>query len=81
MGKNLGEAVGPYYSAVASIVVTCLRMVEINGLIIDIRRSSPELQRLAYEEGLFPCGPPTVKIGAACFCAVATVQCCGTCQR
>jgi hypothetical protein len=29
-------------------------MVEINGLIIDIRRSSPELQRLAYEEGLIP---------------------------
>jgi hypothetical protein len=23
-------------------------------LIIDIRRSSPELQRLAYEEGLIP---------------------------
>jgi hypothetical protein len=29
-------------------------MVEINGLIVDIRRSSPELQRLAYEEGLIP---------------------------
>ena len=28
--------------------------VEINGLIIDIRRSPPELQRLAYEKGLIP---------------------------
>jgi hypothetical protein len=27
-------------------------MVQINGLVIDIRRSSPELQRLAYEKGL-----------------------------
>ena len=29
-------------------------MVEINGLMIDIRRSPPELQRLAYEKGLIP---------------------------
>jgi hypothetical protein len=29
-------------------------MVQINGLIIDIRRSPPELQRLAYEKGLIP---------------------------
>lgn len=29
-------------------------MVEINGLIIDIRRSPPELQRLAYEKGMIP---------------------------
>ena len=29
-------------------------MVQINGLVIDIRRSSPELQRLAYEKGLIP---------------------------
>jgi hypothetical protein len=29
-------------------------MVQINGLVIDIRRSSPELQRLAYEKRLIP---------------------------
>jgi hypothetical protein len=29
-------------------------MVQINGLIIDIRRSPPELQRLAYKKGLIP---------------------------
>ena len=29
-------------------------MVQINGLMIDIRRSPPELQRLAYEKGLIP---------------------------
>jgi len=29
-------------------------MVQINGLMIDIRRSPPELQRLAYEKGLAP---------------------------
>jgi hypothetical protein len=29
-------------------------MVQINGLIIDIRRSPPDLQRLAYEKGLIP---------------------------
>lgn len=29
-------------------------MVQINGLVIDIRRSPPELQRLAYEKGLIP---------------------------
>lgn len=29
-------------------------MVQINGLMIDIRRSAPELQRLAHEEGLIP---------------------------
>jgi len=31
-------------------------MVQINGLMIDIRRSPPELQRLAYEKAdpLYP---------------------------
>ena len=29
-------------------------MVQINGLMIDIRRSPPERQRLAYEKGLIP---------------------------
>jgi hypothetical protein len=29
-------------------------MVQINGLIIDIRRSPPELQQLAYEKRLIP---------------------------
>ena len=29
-------------------------MVEIDGLIIDIRQAPPELQRLAYEKGLIP---------------------------
>ena len=29
-------------------------MVEVNGLIIDIRQAPPELQRLVYEKGLIP---------------------------
>jgi hypothetical protein len=29
-------------------------MLEINGLMIDIRQAPPELQRLAYEKGLIP---------------------------
>jgi hypothetical protein len=29
-------------------------LVEINGLVIDIRQAAPELQRLAYEKGLIP---------------------------
>jgi hypothetical protein len=32
-------------------------MVQINGLMIDIRESPPELQRLAYEKGLIPLIP------------------------
>jgi hypothetical protein len=29
-------------------------MLEVNGVVIDIRKASPELQRFAYEKGLIP---------------------------
>ena len=29
-------------------------MLEVNGLMIDIRQAPAELQRLAYEQGLIP---------------------------
>ena len=34
---------------------------EINGLIIDIRRSPPELHRLAYEKGVIPFIPAVTR--------------------
>jgi hypothetical protein len=38
-------------------------MLEVNGLMIDIRQASAELQRLAYEKGLIPF-VPTERSGA-----------------
>ncbi len=32
-------------------------MLEVNGLMIDIRKAPVELQRLAYEQGLIPFMP------------------------
>ena len=33
-------------------------MLQVNGLMIDIRQAPADLQRLAYERGLIPLVPP-----------------------